>query len=122
VPVSTVYVSPNGFIQLSPTPQCAGFFSAGLCRLDTSYRGLLGPLVADYSPNQSPIAVVYLRQSSTWLCVNWIDMPLFKNPLASYTSRLCIYSSGAFAWEFGGLTAGGAPTGAEWMVRGLVVD
>jgi hypothetical protein len=120
------YLSPNGYLQLSPVPQCSGYFATDSCSLSSQYgyRGVLGPLITDFVPNKDngSSGVYYRTDSQTYLCASWIGLPVWgRSPALQYSTRLCVYSSGAFAWGFeGNFSAPPLPSsnGPIWMVRG----
>ena len=121
--VSTLYLSANGYLQTNAIPQCGGYFAGSDCDFISAYKGLLGPLVADYDATISWDAEVWVRRDPTngSLCVQWQDMPLFRSSRALrpnetvYTSSICLYPSGALRWKYKNFTA--PPTTAMWMVR-----
>lgn len=127
-PLSHRYLSPNGYLQLSPQPQCSGYFATDTCSLSTQYgyRGVLGPLVTDFTPNEKKLnttGVYYRTNNQSFLCVTWMDVSVWGRASSTlYTTRLCVYKSGAFAWSFeGNVSSPPLPSvsGPIWMVRGV---
>lgn len=119
------YISPNGYLQLSPQAQCSGYFATDTCSLasQSGYRGLLGPLVTDFVPNEKRVnttGVYYRTNSQSYLCVAWVNVSVWGRAASTlYTTRLCVYKSGAFAWSFdGNLSSPPLPSanGPIWMV------
>ena len=117
---STLYVSPNGYVQLSAIPQCRGYFTYSSCNLDThgDYTGVLGPLITDFDPRAGAESSVWVRQDfRSYICVNWLGMPVFGDTSGVlYATRLCVYKSGAFSWQFDGFDSPPPRSVKSWMV------
>jgi hypothetical protein len=106
-------------------PQCGGYFEGQDCDLKSEYKGVMGPLVADFDATISNAAMVWVRNTyNTSLCIQWTDMPLFRQSKkllpgeTVYTSTLCLYPPGVIRWQFWNFTG---PPSTNWMVTCLLL-
>lgn len=122
--VSTLFVSPNGYLAVSGSAPCLSGFEAHVttpqCTLHNSYTGLMAPIVADFNPASSAGSKVYTRQGPHWACAQWTEVPLFGRSNAdNYTTLACIAADGSVQLRWAGLGLDGAPPNASvvgsWM-------
>lgn len=126
--LSTVYVSPNGYIQMSPVPQCGNYFASWECDPITNFTGLIGPLVSDFDPPLNPDARVWLHvnDTNTSACVQWENVPLWRssNVLLPndtlWTFQVCLFDDGSIRWSFSNFSTAPVMPG-YWMVRDALV-
>ncbi|RYE99283.1 MAG: hypothetical protein EOO41_01270, partial [Methanobacteriota archaeon] len=143
---SALYVSPNGFVRVSPWAPCWGSFIGPQCSMLQNYTGMFSPLVADFNPGGYryssiwwasfdmtsvqralgiPSASGAAEPAALTFCTTFLNMGLWQPgsvirdvPDPSFSTHMCLYADGAVRWRYGGvLNARGVIPGATRGTR-----
>ena len=108
--MSKLYISANGYIRFKEQAPCGLYFMDSRCFFSSQYEGMIGPLVADWNPSDSPLSRVYYRildnsVDQSALCVTWNAIhPFSTSPSPqqnNYTFGACVFENGAVHFTYG---------------------
>jgi hypothetical protein len=93
--LNKVWISPNGFIRSLPEAPCGATYLGVGCSLMSSYVGVIGPIIADFSPKDYRFAEIY---KGWWNLSSLI--PLGGMPTLAAAGSLNPSSSAVFCASF----------------------
>lgn len=97
--IDRLYVSPNGFVQVSPVPTC-GYAFCGTCQTNfTPYdKGIIAGFIQDFNPYEDDSAVISVKYSEHETVVVYDSLPLFNtnvNDTKRWSFRVALHVGGA---------------------------
>jgi hypothetical protein len=86
-----IYVSPNGFIQMTPNPECGAYY----CDPCTAkYYGSIGGIVDDLAPFKSVNASISSIQSNSSTIIIYSKVPILVNSTYNLSFKIAILNEG----------------------------
>jgi hypothetical protein len=89
--VDKIYVSPNGFVQMTPNPECGPYYCDPCAK---KYYGSIGGIVSDLGPWESVNASISVVQSDISTIVVFTNVPLLSDLKQKISFKIAMLNEG----------------------------